>query len=182
MATLGDQRIQFESVRRLGYCHPMAIFFLSFLCFAEASAFSGTSSFRNDPPASNLAAINALLAAITDMLHLWRQWMWHSAPVLWQNFLLVPMDVNVFTLYVLSDNRWKEGCEAHNVSVEPVTNLMYDRSGTTWLSPIGSTGNSQTLFFKFSPLRMYVLAGLQSTRDFSLNILLLGTIRDTLHL
>jgi len=70
MATLGDQRIQFESVRRLGYCHPMAIFFLSFLCFAEASAFSGTSSFRNDPPASNLAAINALLAAITDMLHL----------------------------------------------------------------------------------------------------------------
>jgi len=121
----------------------MAIFFLSFLCFAEASAFSGTSSFRNDPPASNLAAINALLAAITDMLHLWRQWMWHSAPVLWQKFLLVPMDVNVFTLYGLSDNRWREGCEAHNVSVEPVTNLMYDRSGTTWLSPIGSTGNSQ---------------------------------------
>jgi hypothetical protein len=69
MATLGGQRIPFESVRRLGYCHPMAISFLSFLRFAEISAFSGTSSFEKR--ASNLAAINALLlAAITDMLHL----------------------------------------------------------------------------------------------------------------
>jgi len=55
--TLGAQLILFERVRRLGYCHPLVISFLSFLRFFENSTLSGLLTFRNYPPASNLAAI-----------------------------------------------------------------------------------------------------------------------------
>jgi len=73
MATLGAQRNLSESVRRLGYCHPMIISFLSFLRFSETFAFIRTSSFQKRPTglqSSSDTYLNPLVAAIVDMLHL----------------------------------------------------------------------------------------------------------------
>jgi len=73
MATLGGQRILFESVSRLGYCHLMVISLFSFVRFSEASAFIRTSSFQKLPTglqsSSDSHVYPLLLAAITDMLH-----------------------------------------------------------------------------------------------------------------
>ena len=58
MATLGGQRISFESVGRLGlYCRPMVISFAPSLRSSVTSRLSGLLASRNYPLVSNLAAI-----------------------------------------------------------------------------------------------------------------------------
>jgi hypothetical protein len=74
MATLGGQRIPFESVSRVGlYCHPMVISFVPSLRFSETSVFIRTSSLQKLPTGLQSSSDSYrnpfLLGAIRYMLH-----------------------------------------------------------------------------------------------------------------